>query len=239
MYSKTKYSVLQDEFLKDTPEDFSNAASQITSLALSKFRRGNTNKILIQGQFGELILFNFLQHFFNAVPLLRKQPITTSVGHERFGADAIHLKSDGQNHELFLGESKVYYAGGFSSAFEAALSSIVTTYQKLREELDLYVYDDFIDENLRDFAKKYKRNEINCPIQLVCFVAYNSTKVIDKQNPDKIRTQIIDVIKESCSRLKADIFASLPSYLMPKMNYIIFPIWELETLLADFERRIG
>lgn len=61
-----------------------------------KFRKGCP-----QGQYGELLLFNFIQHFFKAAPLLRKMPITTNPGLERHGADAIHYLDNGDEQIFF------------------------------------------------------------------------------------------------------------------------------------------
>jgi len=87
VYSKDKARRILDERMRATG-DVANASTFLTTQAFSKFRPGHP-----QGQFGELLLFNFIQHFFQAVPLLRKQRITTSNGHERFGADAIHYSN--------------------------------------------------------------------------------------------------------------------------------------------------
>ena len=38
----------------------------------------NFDELLIQGQFGELLLFHFIQKFMQATPLLRKMKIATS-----------------------------------------------------------------------------------------------------------------------------------------------------------------
>jgi hypothetical protein len=102
VYSKAKTKQILDDRLALVNFDHGNASSFLTTQAFSKFRPGQP-----QGQFGELLLFNFIQFFFMAAPLLRKQRITTSLGHERYGADAIHFKKDGNKNILILGESKI------------------------------------------------------------------------------------------------------------------------------------
>ena len=81
VYSKAKSKQIVDERLSKVDFDYGNAYSFLTTQAFSKFRPGQP-----QGQFGELLLFNFIQYFFMAAPLFRKQRITTSIGHERYGA---------------------------------------------------------------------------------------------------------------------------------------------------------
>ena len=78
---------------KETKKGKSEATAHasVQRRARDKFRKGSGNTLLVQGQFGELLLFHFIQKCMKAVPLLRKM-ITTSSQHERFGADAIHYK---------------------------------------------------------------------------------------------------------------------------------------------------
>ncbi len=195
VYSKAQAKTMIDERLRQTNDDFQNAATFLTSQAFSKFRPGYS-----QGQFGELLLFNFIQHFFNAVPLLRKMRITTSSGHERFGADAIHVKIEGPTTVLILGESKCYQSRyKFKEAFSTSLSSITTTFTSLDRELDLYTYDDFLESELEDIAKKYKRGELRrARFELVCLIAYHETQRIDGANEEEIKESIRSTIEDRC-----------------------------------------
>ena len=58
---KKKVKEILEERMKLSHGDVANASSFLTTQAFSKFRPG-----LPQGQFGELLLFNFIQHFFKA-----------------------------------------------------------------------------------------------------------------------------------------------------------------------------
>ena len=129
VYNNQKQSKIFQERLDET--DLANATAFLTDLARSKFRADRP-----QGQFGELLLFNFIQYFFDAAPLLRKQPITTSARLERFGADAIHFKKEDSNNVFVLGEAKCYKSKyKFNSALEDALQSITNTYANFEKEL--------------------------------------------------------------------------------------------------------
>ena len=55
VYNKTKVKSIVDERFAQT-NDLGNAATFLTTQAYSKFRKGHP-----QGQFGELLLFNFIQ----------------------------------------------------------------------------------------------------------------------------------------------------------------------------------
>jgi hypothetical protein len=237
VYNKSKSETIVNERLKIVGNDTSNAYSFLTTQAFSKFRPGG----FPQGQFGELLLFNFIQHFFEAVPLLRKQRITTSVGHERFGSDAIHYKENEDENIFILGESKCYKSKyNFKKAFKTSLSSIVNTVENLSKELDLYTYDDFIEPELEDIAKKYKRNELeNVRIELICLVAYNETKKVSGTNEREIQSSIKKVIEERCKNLDKECYEDIDTQIICRINYIIFPIWELDKLLDDFEKRVG
>uniref|UniRef100_UPI002FDE0F3D HamA C-terminal domain-containing protein n=1 Tax=Flavobacterium sp. TaxID=239 RepID=UPI002FDE0F3D len=169
VYNNSKVKSLLESKLKES-DDLGNAVNFITNLANNKFRKGQP-----QGQFGELLLFNLIQHYNKAVPILRKQRITTSTGHERFGADAIHYKKNGDTHLFILGESKCYESKyKFNAAFEISLNSIVDSFNKLDKELDLYLHEDFLEPDLEEIVKKYKEGNLeNVKFELVCLIAYN------------------------------------------------------------------
>jgi|GEM_PF-299937 hypothetical protein len=242
VYSNKKAKKIIDEYMNEEKRSYLNAHSALINLAFSKFRKVDGQEVYSQGQFGELLLFNFIQHFFSAVPLLRKMSITTSYGHERFGADAIHYKYQDNKNIIILGESKVYKSNyQFKKAFKDSLESIISTYNKLTEELDLYVYDDFLDEDLVLIAKSYKRGLLkNVEIQLVCLIAYNETTIFEKKDEAQIKKEIVKIIEDRCSSLEKQIFeAAKTQGLLPRLNYIIFPIWDLEELLIKFQCLIG
>lgn len=236
VFDKEKVKKIIEDRLLKTDGDLSNASSFLTSQAFSKFRPG-----FPQGQFGELLLFNFIQHFFNAVPLLRKQRITTSVGHERFGADAIHYKKEGEENVIYLGESKCYESKyKFNTAFKISIDSIVNTVKTFNKELDLYVYDDFIEPEIEDIAKKYKSNELdNVRFEMVCLIAYNETNKITGVNETEIKESIKSIIEERYKSIEESIFDSIDARILDRINYIVFPIWELDKLLNVFQTKVG
>jgi len=235
VYNKGDVKMIIDERFALT-NDAGNAANHLTNLAYAKFRKDRP-----QGQFGELLLFNFMQHFFQAAPLLRKQPITTSTGMERFGADAIHYKSENGEHIMYLGESKCYESKyQFNKAFEKAVGSISTTFSNLSKELNLYVYDGFIETRLEDVVKRYKAGTLD-PVrfELVCLIAYNETKALVKTKEDEIKKSIQDVISERCKGLEDKHYGACEAHVLERVNFIVFPIWALDELLDTFKNSIG
>lgn len=149
--------------------------------------------------------------------------------------------SNADGHTFYLGESKCYESKyQFATAFEASLASIVNTVNTLNKELDLYVYDDFIEPELESIAKQYKANTLKSPrIELVCIIAYNETTRISGGNEDEIKASIKSIIEAKCNSLKADVFHSVDVRLLDRINYIVFPIWSLDTLLDDFQKYVG
>lgn len=85
IYSSEKFTELKNKLMSKGKTE-SATTREIGRLTQEKFRANrNDEDLLIQGQLGELLLFQFIQRYMKAVPLLRKMSITTSAGHERFG----------------------------------------------------------------------------------------------------------------------------------------------------------
>lgn len=238
VYSQEKYYKLLEIEKKNGKTD-SAAASAVQRKVKAKFRGAGSEKLLSQGQFGELLLFHFIQHCFHAVPVLRKMPITTSSQQERFGADAIHYKIENDKNIFILGEAKAYTTGTFNAAFKKAIGSITTTVENLRSELRLYVHEDFLDEEMNEVAEKFLNNTLkNYETHLVCIIAYNETKEITKLNELEIRKQIKKVIEERYSKTDKGL-VDLDKYpILTRMTYIVFPIWKLDEMVESFQKML-
>ncbi|MFR5115391.1 DUF1837 domain-containing protein [Turicibacter sanguinis] len=238
IYSSSKSEKILADLMKEG-RTLPNAFSEINRNAFNKFR-GSGNGELLQGQFGELLLFCFIQRFFEAVPLLRKMSITTSAKHERFGADAIHYKLQDGKNILYLGESKVYKSSyKFNSAFEDAINSILKTYQELDNELDLYIYEDFLDDKLLEIAKRYKNSQLdNVEVHLVNFVMYNETSSIDGDSEADIKNNIYNVIQRRYSNYSNEKIDVNKYRILKRVTYIVMPIWKLDELLDMFGEKI-
>ncbi len=230
VFSQQKAKDLFEKRYRET-SDFGNSMAFVDQLAKSKFRSG-----FPAGQFGELLLFNFIQYFFKAPPLLRKMSITTSTSLERFGVDALHYGTDANENNIFyLGEAKSYKTG-FNAALEKALSSIETTFNNFNAELDLYVYDDFITPSLQKIAEDYKNNELkNVCFELVCILVYDE-KEFEGKNQEEIEESIKKSIEKKTASFKKDKFSSVKSSVLQKLHYVFFPINNLESILTDFEK---
>lgn len=239
VYDSEKYIELKNcELSKNKSE--STAASTVQRKAKQKFRKGTDDNLLVQGQFGELLLFHFIQKFMHAIPLLRKMKITTSSQHERFGADAIHYKVEGSKNIIILGEAKTYSSKyKFKSAFEDAIVSILNTYKTHRDELDLYLHEDFLDSEMDKIAEAYLDKTLkNVEVRLVSIVVYNETKKINLNTEDKIREQIQQIIEERYKEFDNTKIDMVNNPILERITYIVFPIWKLEELIKEFQRQL-
>lgn len=240
IYSQQKANEVLSQLISEG-RSTTNAQTTLTTSTFGKFRNRDGRELFTQGQFGELLLFNFLQSFFSAVPLLRKMPITTSSEMERFGADAIHYSYKDDKHLLYLGEAKTYTSKyQFNTAIKDAIESILKTNNNFRKELGLYVYDSFIDDSLLEIATAYKNGTLkNVEVHLVSIITYCETKSLSKSSENQIKQNIIEIIEERGKAVERDCFSVIEAGLHPRFNYILLPVWELDTLIAEFQKYIG
>ena len=240
VYSQKKYEKLYDKALK-SGKSRNESAAYIIRRAKEKFRANrSTDRLLIQGQLGELLLFHCIQRFFKAVPLLRKMPITTNNKLERFGADAIHYKVENGKNVFILGEAKTYSSEkSFNKAFANAIDSILTTYKNHRAEIESYVHEDFLDDELNEIAEQYIDNTLDqVEVHLVSIIIYNEDQDVDLTNEEDIQDQIEKIIKsrfENYDNSKIDLKTNR---ILSRITYIVFPVWKLKELAEEFQKRL-
>ena len=174
-----------------------------------------------------------------AAPLLRKMSITTSAEHERYGADAIHYCVDGEKNVIILGEAKAYTSGNFASALDEAIRSILSTYQHYRSELNLYVHEDFLDDEMNGVANELIAGKLlNVEVRLVAVIAYNESSSIDIDNERHIRQQIKDIIEGRFRKYNNTKIDLGQNPILKRITYVVFPIWEMRELLEKFQEMI-
>jgi hypothetical protein len=235
-------SKIKDRFTELTNEeglDEGDAHAELFQQARQYFRSSD-----LKGQFSELLLFNFLQYHFEAIPVVRKMIITTNPGVERHGSDAIHLGfSEEQGYTVFLGEAKTY-TSGFKAAFENAIKSIITAYQQHRSELQLYKYEEFLEPEVRNMMKDYLNVKIDLPVKLVIIIAYCIGDAPAKESMDEYHKYYIEHVLNECVKIKDNHYkdqngSAINPGLLKELNYILFPVNELEKLLTDFKTQLG
>lgn len=240
IYSSEKFSELKQKAMNNGKSEAA-ATQEVGRKAKMKFRANhNSDKLLIQGQMGELLLFHFIQRCMKAVPLLRKMNITTSSEHERFGADAIHYKIENGKNILVLGEAKTYTSKyKFAEAFSDALESIINTYKKHRSELNLYVHEDFLDAEMNEIAEQYLNNTLaKVEIQLVSIITYNEVTQLELESEEDIKTQIERVIADRYKQYDNDKIDIENNPILKRITYIVFPVWNLKDLAEKFQNMV-
>lgn len=232
VYSKNKYNKIFLDEMAVRGADVQNVSSHLQFLVREKFRKGYP-----QGQFGELLLFNFLQHFFKAAPLLRKMPITTNQAIERHGADAIHYRPQGGKNLVFIGEAKTYSSKyRFKSALDDSVDSVIKSFLNLGNELNLYINDDFIEDNLREIAGHIKRNTLpNVVYELVCIISYQENEKSKTGTcQSEIEKSIEDAVTSHILKHQGDL-GHIDQGTLGKIHFIFFPFWEFDKLLNGFD----
>lgn len=230
IYSSDKFAELKQKAMDKGKSDAA-ATQEVGRKARQKFRADhNTDELLIQGQFGELLLFHFIQRFMQATPLLRKMKIATSSEHERFGADAIHYKIQDAKNIIILGEAKTYSSNyKFATAFSDALNSIINTYKEHRRELNLYVHEDFLDNEMNQVAEDYLNNTLeNVEVHLVSIITYNENKKLEFDTETGIKNQIETIIAERYHLFDNNKIDIENNPILRRITYIVFPVWDLK-----------
>lgn len=64
VYSNEKAQKIIDQFISEENRSLQNAHSKLRRIAIKYFRDRDGRDLNLQGQFGELLLFNYIQHFF-------------------------------------------------------------------------------------------------------------------------------------------------------------------------------
>lgn len=236
VYSKKKYQELYNKEINNNRSS-GNASSKIIRKAKAKFRENKLSEKCdeVKGQFGELLLFHFIERIFRAVPLLRKMCITTSPKLERNGADAIHYKWENNKNILILGEAKTY-TSSFNKAFSEAIKSILKTYDDIRNEINLYVCEDFLEDEMNEIAYKYINNELkDIEVHLVALVIFEESKELISLDRESIKKEIEDIIKDRYDKFPNNKIDVKINKILTRITYIIFPVWKLNELLMAFK----
>jgi len=235
VYNKAMQLRLFNGFLAET-NDPGYAALALQQEVKKRFRPNKP-----QGQFGELLLFNLLQHFWKAVPVVRKMTITTNPKLERNGADGIHYSNVDGEDVFFIGESKCYLSKyQFRAAFEESLTSIIESCNSFFSELNRLFVDEFVEEELRAKVDALIKNKLENPkIDLVCIITYHEQNISESLCGDDLRKHIADIITERAQKLPSSVFQDIANNALKKITYIIFPVNKLDNLLDAYCKELG
>jgi len=238
VHSKQKQEEVKAKMIAEGRDD-SQAAVLLFQRARKKFRPSD-----LRGQFSELLLCNLLQHYYKAAPLLRKMPLTTNTGMERHGLDAIHIAQVNGRYRMYLGEAKTYdrKTNGLREALRASVKDLVHEhYPKHRQELELYTFEDFIPQELEEIARGYLAgSNTDVEMHLVCIVSYDEKEqAVGLTRQEKLTSTVSIVLNHMKTVREASFFKEIPKELLPRMNYIVFPVHGMDDLIAAFSKELG
>jgi hypothetical protein len=238
VYAPSRQTKLRDLLVAEG-RDEAAAWRQLYKRARRKFRPSS-----LQSQFSELLLCNLLQHYYRAVPLVRKMSLTTNPKLERNGADAIHISRADDAYRLYIGEAKTYDRkhGGLKEALVDAIKDLIGKHYTNHEtELDLYTYEDFVPPELEEIARQYRAGTLsNVEVHLVCIVAYDEkTDVVGSNRQEKLDC-IMHTLREAIAQAaKAKAIVKIPQELLPRVNCIFFPVQKMDELIGAFKAELG
>jgi hypothetical protein len=236
VYSEKKRAELLTQFSpRRSPEA---AQEKLRQHCVQKFRQSSS-----QAQFAEMLLCNLLQHYFKAAPLVRKMPITTNPQSERQGADAIHIARVDGKIRIYVGEAKTYAgkADNLRTALIDAVSDLIGKhYVNLRSELDLYLYEPFVPAELEQAARDFRSGRLpDAEVHLVAIVAYDYREPIRGNKQERLASIVESVRRGVQTVPTSKVFKAIDPDLLPRLNYIIFPVSDLMKLIQEFRTALG
>lgn len=237
VYCSEKYEELKQKIINNGKTEAA-ACSEMQRKVYKQFRRDENGQLLFaQGQIGELLLFHFIQKYLGAVPLLRKEQIVKNPNDDSICVDAIHYKNENDKNIIILGEAKSFTSVyNFNDAFTEAIESILYAYSRHREELALYIHEDFLDKEMDLVAESYLNNTMKkIEVRLVAIVIYNETQKLSITNEDDIKSQIDSIINDRYNQFDNKNIPMEGNPILNRITYILFPIWKIEELAKDFQ----
>ena len=116
---------------------------------------------------------------------------------------------------------------------------ILDTYTHYRDELKLYVHEDFLDDKMNKIAEDFLNNKLKpIEIHLVSIIIYDETKPINKTNQDEIQEQIETIIKYRYKNFDDSKIEIDKNPILNRITYIVFPVWKLKELAEKFQNML-
>lgn len=236
VYSSEKYQKLKQKSIDKGKSEIA-ANSEICNKVRRQFRKCVNENITAQGRIAELLLFHFIQRYLGASPLLRKENILNSRNNDSTLANVIHYKMEKNENIIVLGEAKSFSSKyEFEDVFLKAIDSILNTYKNHRKEIELYIHEDFLDNDMNLIAEAYINKSLKkTKIHLVDFIMYNETQKLSITDEDDIKNQINTIIKERYSKFKNENIDIENNPILSRITYVLFPVWEIENLAELFK----
>lgn len=187
----TTYSLTKEERDRLGPEK-SDEIIKLAQTAFSRFVKNTTT-----GEFGEIILFHFLELTEGAVQIVNKMPLKTAGNVHSFGADALHFSFKDNLKVLYLGESKT------GKSFSEILNKSLTSTENHSNDLQLacnYLSDDIPDtvrKEIKDYLNPLKKNKEDFSKVHAIFLGYQCDQLTyPGQSGKELLDKVIAAYKE-------------------------------------------
>ncbi|WP_066411242.1 HamA C-terminal domain-containing protein [Sutcliffiella cohnii] len=206
---------------------------ELNIAAQEKFRDYQSN----EGEFGELLLYCFLETHLEAPKLLTKMNLKTSHNDYVKGADGIHLlQVDNNEFQIVFGESKMYQTlrGGINKAFESINSFLNHSKNNVEYELQLinsHLAQEIVDDQTYDQLKKIifpsaKEDVIQTNHAFGIFVGFNLkiTNEMKKLSNTEYQKQIRQLVSEQVKKEFKHIDGLVDKYDLYGYSFYIYCI---------------
>jgi len=218
------------------PVELRKRKKDVYRLAASRFSEADNS-----GEIGELLLFLILEACFNAVQIKAAMPLKIRRQMHSPGADAIHIKSEGEKILVFYGESKVYKDNNaaISRAVESS-KNLIANKKHFEDEVEFvqnnivhFGYDDKIAEFLNPYSKENTDCEYHYPC-LICFdsSAYEAFKQKDVPALELFMSKYTEEITGSAGKFNTELTNA--AFLHKNFYLILLPFESVENLRVSF-----
>ena len=107
--------------------------------------------------------------------------------------------------------------------------------------MNLYLYEPFVPPELENAARDFREGRLNNgEVHLVCIIAYDLQGTASGQSAEARMQATIQAVRDGvldvCETPK---FRSIDPDLIPRLNYILFPVRELDALVELFRKKLG
>lgn len=216
-----------------------NPGNMIRAIASAATRIYTTEKYKGRGDFGEVLLHAIIRQEFDSSPVISKFFHKDSDNETVHGFDAVHVVSDGEKLELWLGEAKFHQ--DIAAAIASVIGELHTHFGKeyLKSEFSIILRK--LDKNIPHADKLKKLLDKNTSLDVVfdclcvpVLLTYDSEAVKNYSISDEAYK--LDLQEEVLSHRGAFIAANPPADLT--VYLFLVPLESIKTLRAELDARL-
>lgn len=204
----------------------------------------------ISGEPGELILFALLESERNAPQLINKMALKTAGQQHYHGLDAIHIKANGENIQMYYGESKLHK--NRSSGINTAITQLEKFHNNPTDEsfelnlisnnIDVSKFGDSV-ELIMKYLSPYTKDKTNLSKTYAVFIGYDwdqllpvNTVSIKSNLEETLKRQFLEEIKDIISACSTKCQNSI---LKGRIDFFFIPFSSVEEFRTHFKEVIS